>query len=1185
MTEWLDGPQYSLYARADEAATIYQAGHDLIVQRVGPPWRVSALQLKRRISVTVAAKDRTRPSKLLRTRDEVVEFTGRADEKAEFTNWRDADEAVLIRLLHAPGGEGKTRLARYLGRTWREEGWVTLEAQHTQDLPGAVGGMPTVGDDAAGVLIIIDYAERWPEDDLWGFIGQCVDHWELPLRFLLLSRPAGVWWEQVEYLLDKHLDLDAEAVRLTPMGTWREERERAFFAARDAFAARLGVSRPKFIDPPPGLLSDPAYSLILTIHMAALAAVDARHRRTSAPVDPARLSSYLLQRERDHWRNLERIKRIRTDAGALECAVYTASLCGPMSQREANEVVVVMGIAGGGEQVRKVIHDHTLCYPPARTGADSVLEPLQPDRLAEDFIALTLPGHDGGFTAQPWAAEATTQLLRSNRKEINRSVRGALTNLIEMAARWRHIAVDHLAPFLRAHPRIVLQCGNASLVTLADNPHIGLDTLQAVAPVLHGYDGTGIGIGAAAILSRVLKSRLQEAEDPVDKAAICHELTATYQLAGLFDQAGGTARQEIALLRPLAETEPDQYGRALADALLSLCAAQTEQGNHEEAARAAAEALRIRGTRTPVLAGTAGTAPDDGARDLNRAGPAPIAGPFGTALAVSLVHHAEWLFHESGDPRAIAVCGEAVNLLRRVTERGPNRRAYLARAWHTLAGFHLHTAALDPALATGRESVSAHRELFAARRSVHRAEQLVHAVALLSSVQTSMGSTRAAVDSAHEAVSLARKVVDQDKGRTPLLAHALRTLADGLADQYPKEAVTVSSEALRLYRSLARKSPRHRDALAASLAKHGTLLLKVGQADSALALSREGAALLEDVAPDDKRILPLTYGALSDAFKVLGDLDGALTNARKAVEATEALARSLPWLESELAERQGKIADILLVKGELGASGAMSRTALRTYAGFRRSYAPLPRLDTRLMISHVRCLIASGNLRASQRGIRKAESALRKTGAVTGEDWATLVMLVALHQWAANHRAAAVASARGAVLYFRSVVAERPGTKLELATALELHGRMAVEQGQRALGLGHLQEADALLEALHKDNENNSLLALFRLRCLNSLGLAYHGMGNYVEARKATQSAVLLVPTDDLTVTAREVVVDAYITFARIRLERRVNLSDAARVARKAQELCAAAGAAGLAEREAELADLLRQLGTRPKRP
>ncbi|MGW6888124.1 tetratricopeptide repeat protein [Streptomyces chartreusis] len=1157
------------------------AGHDLIVQRSGPPWRVSALQLKSRISVSVAVKGHTRPSKLLRTRDEVVEFTGRAEEEAEFTHWRDSDEAVLVRLLHAPGGEGKTRFARHLGRTWREEGWVTLEAQHTKDLPGGMGGMPTLGDDTTGVLIIVDYAERWPEDDLWSFIRNSMDHWKLPLRFLLLSRPAGVWWEQVEYLLDKHLDLDAEAVRLPPMGTRLKERERAFLAARDAFAARLGVSRPKSIGPPPGLISDPAYSLILTIHMAALAAVDARHRRTSAPVDPARLSSYLLQRERDHWRNLERTKRIRTDAETLESAVYAASLCGPMLLREANEVVVVMGIAGGVERVRNVVRDHSLCYPPASNGAASVLEPLQPDRLAEDFIALTLPGHDGGFAAEPWAANATTQLLRSNRKEINRSVRGALTTLIEMAARWRHIAVDHLAPFLRAHPRIVLQCGNASLVTLADNPHIGLDTLQAVAHVLRGYDGPGLGTGAAAILSRVLKLRMQEVEDPVERAALCHELTAIYQIAGLFDQGAGTARHEIALLRPLAEAEPDEYGTALADALLSLCAALAEQGNHEEAAEAAAEALRIKRTGLPV---PRGSSPDDGPPKPNRGGPAPVAGPFGTALAASLVHHAEWLFHKSGNPRAIAVCGEAVKLLRRVTERGPNRRAYLARAWHSLTGFLLHTAALDAALETAKESVSAHRELFAERNSVHRAEQLVHALALLSSVQTSKGSTRAAVESANEAVSLARKVVEHDQDRTSLLAHALSTLGEGKADQYPNAAVTVSSEALRLYRSLARKHPRHRDALTASLAKHATLLLKVGQNDSALAVAREGVALVEDTAPYDKRVLPLTFGALSDAFKVSGDLDGALTTARKAVEATEELARRLPWLESELAQRQGKVADILIVKGELDASEAMSRTALRTYAGFRRAYAPLPRLDMRLRISHVRCLVASGDLKASQRGIRKAESALRRTGTVTGEDWAALLMLGALHKWAANDRAEALASALGAVLYFRSLVAERPGTKLELATALELHGRMAVEEGHKALGLRHLQEADTLLKALHRNGGNNSLVALCRLACLNSLALAYHTMGRDVEARTATREAVSLVPENDLAVAARELVVDACITFARIRLARGVSLAEAVPAVRKAQELCAAAGSAGLVEREAELADLMRQLRTRSGR-
>ncbi|WP_062644575.1 hypothetical protein [Streptomyces maremycinicus] len=1182
MTEF-DRPLHSLVAYAYEAATVYQAAHDLNVQQVGPPWRVNTLRLKNRMSVSPAAKGRQQPSKLLRTRDEVVDFSGRADEEEEFTVWRDSDEAVLIRLLHAPGGEGKTRFARHLGRTWGRKGWVALDAQHTKTPGQDTGGMPRVTEGAKGVLIIVDYAERWPEDDLVGFVRESRRLWKLPLRILLLSRPAGVWWEQVEYLLDKELELDAEAIRLAPLGTRAEERERAFFAARDAFAERLKVSDPEAIGPPERLLSDDAYSMILTIHMAALAAVDASHRGTSAPVDPARLSSYLLRRERDHWRNLERGKRIQTDASTLECAVYAASLCGPMRQREADGVAVVMGIASNRERARGVIQDHAFCYPPppALRKTDSVLEALQPDRLAEDFVALSLPGHDGEFTPQPWAAEATNKLLNSTWKEIDRSVRGALTTLIEMATRWRHISVDYLSPLLTSRPRIVLECGNASLATLADNPHIGIETLRAVAAVLRGREIPGLGTGAAAILSQVIKAQQQEVDDPAEKAALCHELTAVYQFAGLFDQAAGAARDEVALLRPLAEAEPEDYRSALADALFSLCAALTEQGNHEEAAAFGTEALNVRRGSLPLHGGIS---PDSDPDDRNRTGPRPVAGPFGTALASSLVHHAEWLFYEKGDPRALAICGEAVSLLRRVTERSPNRRACLARALQTQTGIHLRTADLGAALRTAAQSVSASRDLFAERNSVHRAERLVRALALMSTVQVKAGQTRAAIGSANEAVSLARRVVASDEKRTALLAHALSILGECMAYQAPTQAVAVSSEALRMNRSLARKDPRHRAALAVSLAKHATVLLKCGKADSARPLTLESVSLTEAdanadaTAPVDASVLALTLGALADALKISGDHGEALTAARKAAKATEELAQRLPWYASDLAEHQGRVADILLSKGELRGSEEMARLALRTYAHFRQTYGPLPWLDVRLTISCARSLVLSGNLKASARSIRRIEATLREVGATDGEDTAPFLTLVALHQWAANHREEAAASARDAVILFRARIIERPGVKLELVTALELHGTMAVEQGRMEVGLLDLQEANTLLKELRRDSPGNSFLVPFQVRCLTSLGLAYHLLERDEEARSATKEAVSLVPEGYLPAMALETAVDAHITFARIRLESGERLPDAVQVARTAFKLCAAAGSAGLLDQAAELRYLLSEL-------
>ncbi|KUM86077.1 MULTISPECIES: ATP-binding protein [Streptomyces] len=1176
MTEW-DRPLSSIVAWADENATVYQAGRDMIIPQVTPPWRINKLFLENRISLSAAAQGRQQPSKLLRTRDEVVDFSGRSDEEEDFATWRDRDEDVLLRLLHAPGGEGKTRFARHLARTWGEAGWIALEAQHTKNSAPDMRSAPVVGEDATGVLVIVDYAERWPEHDLSEFIRQSLELWKLPLRILLLSRPAGAWWEQLEYSLDRDLDLVAEAVRLPPLGARLEDRERAFLEARNAFAARLKVSELEAVNPPPGLLSDPAYSLILTIHMAALAAVDAYHQKTSAPVDPARLSSYLLKRERDHWQNLERRKRLRTDAEALESAVYAASLCGPLRRREAYEIAVLMGTASNNERARKIVEDHAFCYPSPSVlrEEEDVLEPLQPDRLAEDFVALTLPGHGAEFTGQRWMAEATDQLLKSSSEDDSRSVRAALTTLIEMAPRWRHISVDYLSPLLKARPRIVLECGNASLATLANNPHIELGTLRIVAETLRSHQHKGLGTGAAAILARVTKARLQEVEDPAEQATLCHELTAIYQLAGLFDQAAETAHQEIALLRPLAEAGSDSHSAALADALFSLCAALTEQGSHKEAAQAGAEALKIKDSLS------VGGAPDDS----RPTAPERSAGTFGTALSASLVHHAEWLFYESGDLRALMICDEAVSRLRRVSEWGPNRRVYLARALHSQASFLLGMADVEAAWRTAAQSISEWRKLFAEKRSVHCAERLVQALALMSTVQVRKGHTRAAIDSASEAVSLARKVRDADKRRTVPLAEALAVLGDTMAHESPIKALTVSSESLRLYRSLARKEPRHREALAVALAKHTTILLKCGRVTTALPLSLESVTLTGTEAntrvpvPGDKTVLALVLGARADALKMAGDHDQALTLARQAAEASEELAQRLPWFAPDLAERQSRIADILLAKGELSNSVTMSLIALRTYAHFRQIYAPLPWLDVRLTTSYVRALVAVGDLRRSARGIRRLGSTLREIGGTEGVETAVFLALLALHQWAANHREEAAASARNAVRLYQARGAERPGVRLELATVLEMKGKMSVEQGHSESGLRDLITANTLLTELRKNGHENPSLVPFQVRCLTSLGSAYHALARDQEARAATREAVSLIRTDELSATPLEIAVDAHITFARIRLERRAHLSEVAPVVRAAQHMCTAAGAtSGLAKQEAELTDLMRRL-------
>jgi hypothetical protein len=61
-----------------------------------------------------AGTARRQPSRLLLARHQVVPFTGRDSDLDTVNTWMGGDEAVSVRLIHAAGGQGKTRLARHV---------------------------------------------------------------------------------------------------------------------------------------------------------------------------------------------------------------------------------------------------------------------------------------------------------------------------------------------------------------------------------------------------------------------------------------------------------------------------------------------------------------------------------------------------------------------------------------------------------------------------------------------------------------------------------------------------------------------------------------------------------------------------------------------------------------------------------------------------------------------------------------------------------------------------------------------------------------------------------------------------------------------------------------------------------------------------------------------------------------
>ena len=338
---------------------------------------------------------RAQPSRMLLARYEIVPFTGRGDFLLQLSNWLQAADPVSVRLVHGSGGQGKSRLAMHFARECASE-WTIFQARRGP-VPSQDRNRPTIPETAAGLLVIVDYADRWTAFHLQTLIVDlCVQIGRLPgacpLRFLFLARAAGFWWSGLGNWLQTEYDIPADAMDLPPLGEDFDGGE-LFTVACESFAAKMGVTGAAQVLPP-AELSRPVFGPVLSVLMAALVTIDTYRYGANPLHDPERISSYLLRRERAYWHELHvRVEDpMVTSAQTMGRAVYVATLAGPLIRSQGIEVLGQAEITTQVEAANQTLDDHRECYPPEDTG--TVLEPLYPDRLGEDFLALTTPGHN-----------------------------------------------------------------------------------------------------------------------------------------------------------------------------------------------------------------------------------------------------------------------------------------------------------------------------------------------------------------------------------------------------------------------------------------------------------------------------------------------------------------------------------------------------------------------------------------------------------------------------------------------------------------------------------------------------------------------------------------------------------------------------------------------------------------------
>jgi tetratricopeptide (TPR) repeat protein len=840
------------------------------------------------------------PSRMLNARRAVVPFTGREDELAQLRRWRDDGPRLAARWLYGPGGAGKTRLAAEFAAESAAAGWRVVAAFHGPDAdPIEPGSQDLSLAGRAGLLVVVDYADRWLLTNLtWLLKNALLHRGGVPTRVLLVARTAD-GWPAVRGILDTHQA--GTSSRLLPaLAAEDDERTGMFAIARDSFAALYQVPSEAEIEAP-GPLDDPEFGLTLAVHMAALVAVDARVSGDRPPADLAGLTMYLLDREQLHWRRLYGDHADTPDAGhayrtspeVMNRAVFTAALTGSVPRGVATALLTSLDLA----DPEQVLDDHAVCYPPAEPAGKSVLEPLYPDRLAEDFLALTMPGHRADYPAQPWAASTTALLLtrHGDRPAAAAWTARAVTFLASAASRWPHLGTGHLYPLLLGDPQLALDAGSAALSVIAGLPDATPAVLEAIEGRLSDRRHVDLDPGIAALAVRLAEHRLALSDDPAEQARIHTDLGGRLLNAGLDRQGLAAAQTALEIRRRLAESGSHEDQILLALAANNLGVMLLQVGRWRETIAPFREAVEL----ARRLGG-----PDSGA-------PMPLFPMALGNLGAGLRSVGQW-------EEALAVTGEAVAVHRRLASANPDAHLPALGTMLNNQGVFLgETGRREESLAAVREAVEIRRRLAGDDPSAHLSH-LADSLGNLGSASWAAGQRQEALAATEEAVAIRRRLAranpDAEESALAMSLSNRGVFLSG-AGRF-QEALAAAEESVEIRRRLARISPDTQEPeLAGSLTVMGNQLSILGRQQEAVAAHQAALVLLRRLAEANpsfhRRNLAMVLNNLGNALARAGQHQDGLDALKEAVEVRRLTQANPEAPEPDLAIALANLSNLL----------------------------------------------------------------------------------------------------------------------------------------------------------------------------------------------------------------------------------------------------------------------------------
>ena len=809
------------------------------------------------------------PSALLQARYEIVPYVDATGLLVDTLAWCRGEGAYAEqprtsagRLLHGPGGLGKTRAMIEAARRLREEGWLAgflpppdpgaseAERKHRAR---ALEQVVFAGEEP-GVLLVMDYAEARAADviALARIVSRRPREGVRPFRLVLLSR-GDAWWQDL-YRAEPEIQVlfnrrgarhgDVHAVSPLPEG---ERRLALFDGTRAAYRplledlAEAGVF-PEPVDAPLAparrarLASAPAYARPLALQMEALLSLVGEGAE-----DIAELLKGILGLERAHWRRvIEGLSDGREKAMRRGLSQVTL-VAGVETRRAAERLFSADTHFGERPPSDLPLDELSRLYASGKSGI-AALEPdlvgehevasLGDERLVDACLAwiASLPAPD----RSPRRRALLTVLQRATRAEHGEEAEEAAAMLSHLlAASDAEIMVDVVAVAVETPGRLAALL-EAAVPTIPEN------VLAAVETALPDQTVALAAVADAVAARREREARAGDASDVGDDrlaalAEILHQRGRTLAALGRREEALAAAEEAVAIYRRLAAARPDAFEPDLAASLSNLGSRLSAIGRREEALAATEEAVAI-------YRRLAAARPD----------------AFEANLAASLNNLGYWLQDIGRREEALAATEEAVAIRRRQAAARPDAfEANLAASLSNLGNQLSDLERRQEALAANEEAVAIYRRLAAARPDALEAN-LAASLSNLGNRLSGIGRREEALAATEEAVAIYRRLAAARPGAFEAnLAISVDNIGNQLSNLGRREeALAATEEAVAIRRRLAAARPDAFEAnLALSVDNLGNRLSGIGRREEALAATEEAVAIYRRLARGPPRRL------------------------------------------------------------------------------------------------------------------------------------------------------------------------------------------------------------------------------------------------------------------------------------------------------------------------------------------